>query len=131
MPPLTRKNISEYLSRLTGKKVNVINFGMVGHTEKSEKDVKGYSYGAPVLIEYEAGRKKARAVLSTQTPSTFGHDFAYDRAHGMLESYDTFNKLPRHVKVIDVGAFLKDGSLVSLGDYDEFFVVTEFVQGEE
>lgn len=131
MPSLTRKSIADYLGNLFGKEVNVINFKLLGSMEKSEKDVKGYSYGAPVLIEYEVGKKPRKAVLTTQTPSPFGHDFSYDRAAGMLESYDTFNKLPRHKKAIGVGSFLKDGTLVSLNNYDEFFIVTDFVEGEE
>jgi aminoglycoside phosphotransferase (APT) family kinase protein len=52
-----------------------------------------------------------------------------DRAQMLLWDHRTFNRLPRHVRSIDVGAFRRDGSAVSLGDVDEFFVLTEYGEG--
>jgi aminoglycoside phosphotransferase (APT) family kinase protein len=52
-----------------------------------------------------------------------------DRAQMMLWDYSTFNRLPRHVRSIDAGAFRRDGSTVSLGDAEEFFVLTEYAEG--
>jgi len=39
-------------------------------------------------------------------------------------------RLPRHVRSLDIGGFSKDGSLISVGDIEEFFTLHEFVQGE-
>ncbi|HDD69920.1 MAG TPA: aminoglycoside phosphotransferase family protein, partial [Candidatus Bathyarchaeota archaeon] len=60
----------------------------------------------------------------------FGHDYFSDRAQILLWQHAAFNKLPRHVRSVDVGAFTKDGeTLKSLGDCGEFFIVTEYVDG--
>jgi hypothetical protein len=53
-----------------------------------------------------------------------------DRAQILLSSHMAFNRLPRHVRSLDVGGFSKDGSLVSVGDVDEFFTLNEFAEGE-
>lgn len=53
-----------------------------------------------------------------------------DRAHILLWSHTAFNRLPRHVRSLDVGGFSSDGSLVSVGNVDEFFILNEFVPGE-
>jgi aminoglycoside phosphotransferase (APT) family kinase protein len=52
-----------------------------------------------------------------------------DRAQALLEDHSSFNRLSRHVRSIDVGAFRRDGSAVSLGDAEEFFVLTEYAEG--
>jgi aminoglycoside phosphotransferase (APT) family kinase protein len=52
-----------------------------------------------------------------------------DRAQMLLWDYKAFNLLPRHVRSIDAGAFRNNGSAVSLGDAEEFFVLTEYAEG--
>lgn len=53
-----------------------------------------------------------------------------DRAQILLWSHTAFNRLPRHVRSLDVGGFSKDGSLLSVSDVEEFFILNEFVPGE-
>src|SRR5262249_29833405 len=52
-----------------------------------------------------------------------------DRAQSVLWDHSSFNLLPRHVRSIDVGAFRREGAAVSLGDAEEFFVLTEYAEG--
>ena len=52
-----------------------------------------------------------------------------DRAQMLLWDHATFNKLPRHIRSIDAGAFRRNGSTVSLGDAEEFFILTEYADG--
>jgi streptomycin 6-kinase len=94
-----------------------------------EKDIKGYGYGTPVQIDFECGGKQQRAVLHTVSSGPFGHEHMADRAQMLLWDHSTFNRLPRHVRSIDVGAFRRDGSTVSLGDAEEFFELTEYAEG--
>lgn len=42
----------------------------------------------------------------------------------------TFNTLPRHVPSLDVGAVVKDGELISVGQAEEFFHLTHYAQGK-
>src|SRR5205823_9796306 len=37
--------------------------------------------------------------------------------------------LPRHVRSIDVAAMRRSGSAISLGDTEEFFILTEYAEG--
>jgi aminoglycoside phosphotransferase (APT) family kinase protein len=52
-----------------------------------------------------------------------------DRAQALLWDHSSFNTLPRHVRSMDVGAWRTDGSAVSLGNAEEFFTLTEYVEG--
>ena len=52
-----------------------------------------------------------------------------DRAQLLLSNHETFSKLPRHARSLDIGAIHTDGSLRSLGDCEEFFILTEHVEG--
>jgi aminoglycoside phosphotransferase (APT) family kinase protein len=52
-----------------------------------------------------------------------------DRAQAHLWSHHAFNHLPRHVSSLDVGAVRANGSLNSLGDAEEFFLLTDYVPG--
>ncbi len=103
------------------------------------RDIKGMGYGSPYLIVYrestsngkEAPEKKA--ILSTmRIGHGFGHDYRADRVDNMVLSFDTWNSLPQHSRVWDIGAFnRKDSSLLSLGQAGEFFLLRPMVQGKE
>ena len=68
-------------------------------------------------------------MLHTMKPSHFGHEHMSDRAQILLWQRDAFNRLPRHVSAIDVGAVRHDGSRVSLGMPEEFYLLTEYAEG--
>jgi streptomycin 6-kinase len=93
--------------------------------------LKGFGFGTPYLVEYSLrGGKRKSAVFGTMRPGGFGHDFPCDRAHSILLAHSTFNRLPRHVRSIDAGIFTKKGELRSVGDFSEFFILLEKVEGE-
>lgn len=122
------ERLEEYLSAVYKAKVKVLSVTPMGTAEATE--LKGFGYGVPYLIDFTVDKERKRVVLESMRPEGFGHDHFSDRAAVLLWQHSTFNKLPKHVQSIDVGAFLKDGeTLKSLGDCCEFFIVTEFVQG--
>ncbi|HET9958197.1 MAG TPA: aminoglycoside phosphotransferase family protein, partial [Polyangiaceae bacterium] len=90
---------------------------------------KGAGYGAPLLLELETSSGTARWVLHTATANPFGHDRRADRAAEMLLAYDTFGEIPRHARVIDVGAYRRGGGSHSLADSGEFYLLTEWLSG--
>jgi hypothetical protein len=53
-----------------------------------------------------------------------------DRAQVLLWEYGAFNRLPRHVRSLDVGGFTRSGDLISLGKIDELFLLTEYAEGK-
>lgn len=121
-----------YFAQRFGRQVEVLNVTQLGtDSGSSEQVLKGYGYGTPLLIELQMNGSKGRFVLSTVRLGGFGHERMADRASILLWEHEAFNLLPKHVKAVDVGSFTKDGSLKSLGDCEELFLVREWVDGRE
>jgi Phosphotransferase enzyme family len=127
MPELNRAEIERYMKTVMGADTRILNLKLLGETEGA--DIKAYGYGSPLQIDYECNGKQHRAVLHTISPGPFGHEHMSDRAQMLLWDHKTFNLLPRHVRSIDAGAFRRSGSAVSLGDAEEFFVLTDYAEG--
>jgi len=120
-----------YLSRVFGGRVKIVKVGELGGSlERMEKELKGFGYGIPYILEVLVDGSERRLVLETIRPGGFGHEHFSDRAQILLWQNAAFNKLPRHVRSVDVGAFTLDGGMKSLGDCREFFILTEFAEGK-
>jgi Phosphotransferase enzyme family len=128
MPPLTKQSLDRYLRGRFGPRASVVSFGPIGK-ESSKGLYKQYGYGAPVKITFRVGRSLRSAVLETMSPGPFGHEHMADRAQAMLWDYDSYGRLPRHVKALDVGAFTARGTLFSIADAEELFVLTQWEEG--
>lgn len=128
MPVLKKEALEKYLASLFGTKVEVIALREFKGNETG-RELKGFGYGSPVLIEYKCDGKKDSAVLNTVKPSAFGYEYPSDRASSLLLDHANFNKLPFHVRSLDIGAFTEEGELISLGKAGEFFLLTEYAQG--
>lgn len=129
MPDLKREEVEAYLRSVLGEQVTVLRTMVLGGEEES-RDVKGYGYGTPVRVDYEAGGRARRAVLHTVSPGPFGHEHMADRARELIWEHEAFNLLPRHVRSLDVCGFRPGGSLVSLGGVEEYCLLTEYVEGD-
>ena len=128
MPELKVEKVEEYLSSVYKTTVKVLR--LVPLLGGKEADLKGFGYGVPCVVEFSVNGQTKRLVLETMRPEGFGHDDFSDRAGVLLWQHSVFNKLPKHVHSVDVGAFLRDGqTLKSTGDCAEFFILTEFVDG--
>src|SRR3972149_5925483 len=99
---LSKESVERYLASLYNGKINVISFRCLGGKSKSLHDLKGFGYGFPYLIKFTVDNKVKRAVLETMRPGSFGHDNFSDRAQVLLWQHSAFNKLPRHVRSVDV-----------------------------
>jgi hypothetical protein len=128
MPPITIQAITSYLESLYRKPVRMLSMTTEGKQEAGD-DLKAFGYGSPLFLEYEVAGERKKAVLETMTPSSFGHDHFSDRAQAILWEHSAFNNLPRHVRSLDSGAFLSSGTILSTGEAEEFFLLTDFVQG--
>jgi len=129
MAQITIQAIEKYLESLYAEPVKVVSMTEEGKQETRD-GLKAFGYGSPLFLEYEVEGKRKKAVLETMTPSSFGHDHFSDRAQAILWEHSAFNNLPRHVRSLDSGAFLESGEIISTGRAEEFFLLTEFVQGE-
>jgi len=97
-------------------------------TATDDESTKAQGYGAPLRIDVRHGGRELSLVLHTATLNEFGHDRRADRAAEVLLAADTFNGIPRHVGVLDVGAYRSDG-FVSLTDTGEFYLLTTHAPG--
>ena len=122
----TTANLAPYLESLYKAPVRVLGLAPLGEISG---DGKGYGYGIPLRVVFQAGEDVRTAVLETVRPGPFGHEHASDRAQALLWCHDAYGRLPRHVKSIDVGAVRADGTLQSAGTAGEFFLLAEFAPG--
>ena len=129
MLKLKLDRVEQYLSELYKSVVKVLSVDPLDSSQRFE-ELKSFGYGVPYLIKFNVRGETRQAVLETMRPEGFGHDHFSDRAAVSLWQHSAFNKLPKHVRSLDVGSFASDCvTLKSLGDCCEFFILTEFVDG--
>lgn len=94
--------------------------------ETGGEAMKALGYGRPLKVELAGART---VVFHTARPDDFGHDRRSDRVGNLLLAFDTFGKLPHHVRAIDMGLVRGDGSLASLAETGEPYLLTSWVDG--
>ncbi len=124
MPTLKKEALERYLRDRFGPKVTLLTYGAIGK-ESSQGTYKQYGYGSPVKLTFQVGRTVRSAVLETMRPGPLGHEHMADRAQAILWDYDSYGRLPRHVKALDVGVFTADQELLSVAPAKEFFVLNQ------
>jgi len=127
--PFSRENLERYLSSLLSGDVDVVLVRELQGEDESDQ-IKAYGYGVPLLIDCTCNGDRERLVFHTVSRNGFGHERRSDRAANLLLDHATFDRLPRHVPSLDVGAFGAEGSMISLGDAGEFFHVTHYGEGK-
>ncbi|HEX5226950.1 MAG TPA: phosphotransferase [Bryobacteraceae bacterium] len=125
-PQFERQAVEEYLRAVLGGDLRVVDIIRLGAPEEG----KNFGYGVPLRVDYEIAGRAERAVLHSMSPGSFGHEHMADRARILLWSHPAFNRLPRHVRSLDVGAFQSQGGIVPLAAAEEFCQLTECVEGE-
>jgi len=126
--PFKLAPLAQYLARVHGGRVDKLRMTPLGGGRQGDK---GYGYGIPLRLDYELDGKPRRAVLESVRPGPFGHEHMADRAQLLLWAHDAFDRLPKHVASLDVGAVRAGGNLEPLGDAEELFMLAEFVDGRE
>ena len=131
MTTLEVDRLKEYLSSIYKTEAEILFVGELGKKKKRpEEKLKKFGYGIPYIIEFIVKGETKSVVLETMRPGRFGHEHFSNRAQVLMWQHSAFNKLPKHARSVDVGAFTLNGSLKSLGDCTEFFIVTETVEGQ-
>ena len=128
MPTLKKQDLEEYLQSRFGPEVTLLSFGVIGKAS-SEGAHKQYGYGTPVKLTFRVGNDVRSAVLETMKPGPFGHEHMADRAQAMLWDYESYGRLPRHVKALDVGVFTGTQKLLSVAEGREYFVLNQWTDG--
>lgn len=131
MSVIDRAPLEQYLSEILGSKVSITEIRTLGGTDELTRPLKEYGYGTPLRIDVEAEGEFQSFVFNTLKPGGFGHERMSDRASIVLLEARAFNDLPRHVRAKGVGVLTSDGEVKDLGDCEEFFILTEMVEGVE
>jgi hypothetical protein len=124
-----RWRVETYLADLFQTTVTVTSIEPIGM--KKDEGLKTFGYGKPFRINYRLNKRNESIVLESMSENSFGHDHFSDRAQILLWHHSSSPKLPKHVRSLDVGAFTKDGEIISVGKAEEFFIISEFVSGKE
>src|SRR5579872_4764480 len=125
---LKEEQLARYLESVLKQEVSVTSVSPLGSSPEEAAE-KTYGYGMPLRIDFEAGGLRRSAVLHTMRAGPFGHEHMADRAQILLWQHEAFNRMPRHIRSIDVGGFEKSGELTRLSDVEEFFLLTEYSDG--
>src|SRR4026208_457865 len=152
MPVLKKQSLEQYLRSRFGPAATLLSYGPIGK-ESSQGTYKQYGYGSPVKLTFQVGRTRRSAGLETMSPrpvgpqgppggrtrrsaglrpmspGPFGHEHMADRAQAILWDYESYGRLPGHVKALDVGAFTSSQELFSVARARELFVLTQWVEG--
>ncbi len=126
---LRREDVEQYLQSVFGAPATVLGVTLLAGKDGS-RDLKSYGYGAPLRVDFEVRGDRRTAVLHTMSPGPFGHEHMADRAQELIWEHRAFNRLPRHVRSLDVCGFLPEGQMFSVGNVEEFGLLTEYAQGE-
>lgn len=97
-----------------------------GEALGEEGGAKGRGYGSPRLVRLPSGEA---VVFHRSHRGPFGREYLADGAHTQVLAAETFDDLPGHVRALDVGAVLADGSLRSLAGAEAFYLITSYGEG--
>ncbi len=121
--------VARALSRLEGCEVELQSMASIAE-DRAATELKHIGYGEPALLRYRVRGEERRAVLHTMAPNWFDHDRRADRAALVLLAADTFDRVPHHSRVLDVGAVGARGELISLAGTGELYLLTTYAEGK-
>jgi len=98
-----------------------------GATQGSTSKAAGFSL--PVYIRLDGADGPLELVWRVAGDNELGHDRRSDRAASLIQAFDDFSGIPRHIQPIDVGAITPGGELISMRDGGELYLITEFAPG--
>jgi len=123
------ESIQAYLRRAFGEDARLVAVGDIGNLD--EQGMKGFGYGKPLLIRFEAGGEVREAVLSIMKGDKYGHQFYWDRAAILMFQYETSASMERHVRPLGLGYVNATDTLVPVESPKEFFILNEKLEGHD
>lgn len=115
-----RHSLEACLKEFFGPSVKLIDFKRLG----------AGVHGTGFLLTIETEEGIRFYVLKDLSPEGLGHDYPPDRAAVFLLANETYGKLPRHIKALDVIAMKEDGTMKSIGGGVEYFLLMEKAEGK-
>jgi hypothetical protein len=115
-----QKALEAYLKEVFGPSAKLLEFQRLG----------AGVHGAGFLLKIETEEGIKSHVLKDLAPEGLGHDYPSDRAAVFLLAQETYGRLPKHVKAIDVISMKEDGTMKSIGGGVDYFLLMEIAEGE-
>lgn len=111
--------------------LHVVEVRALGVDAGAHDTSKGVGYGRPLKVSLEGdASQRLTVVLHVANTDDFGHDRRADRAAAQVLAFDTFGLVPHHTRALDVGAVRPDGTLLSLAEAGEFYLLTTWAEGD-
>jgi hypothetical protein len=128
--PLDRMHIEAYLTHLTGKRVEIEHLRELDSGSTGAAALKAFGYGRPLCLDYYVDGRPQRAILRQVNRNGFGRERDSDRVAEVWLDYSTFNRLPRHVRALDMAALTRRGTLESLSHVQDVLLLTDYMPGQ-
>jgi hypothetical protein len=104
---------------------------------KGAKDIEVFKLGSGVhgtgfmlKITHNSGAETTY-VLKELAAEGLGHDYPSDRAAVFLLALEEYNRLPRHVRAVDVLSLGKAGDITSIGGGVDYYLLMETASGTD
>ena len=127
MIELKTERLESYLKSAFGQDAKVVGLGDIGSLD--EQGMKGFGYGKPLLVRFQAGGRERETVLSVMKGDKYGHQFYWDRAAILMFQHATSARMSRHVRPMGLGYVNEDDELLPVDRPKEFFILNEKLQG--
>lgn len=129
MKERTRTSLARYCEQLLPG-AQIERLSGLGEEATADGGDKAFGYGKPIRVDLRTvGGETRTLVFHVTQPNSFGHNRRADRAADTVLAFDTFGLIPDHVAAIDFGV-MRPEEWVSLRSASEFFLITEYAQGE-
>lgn len=115
-----QRSLESYLKEVLGPSVRLMELKRLG----------AGVHGAGFLLTIETAEGRRSYALKDLSPEGLGHDYPSDRAAVFLLANDTYGKLTRHVKAVDVLTIKEDGTIKSIGGGVDYFLLMEKAEGD-
>lgn len=126
---LSLVELEEYLVNRHQMAVHIQDVKQLGGKETGASALKQFGYGQPLLVTYRVAGEEKQEVLHRIRRTAFGRERDDDRIAAVWLDYHTFNRLPRHVRAVDMLIRTQEGTLQSIRAADDLLLMTTFQPG--
>ena len=121
--------LKQYLEERLGAAIQIKEVRQLGGGVIEATSLKQFGYGRPFLVSYLVGDREEEIVFHRIRRNAFGREREDDRVADVWLDFRTFNRLPRHVPVVDMVIHTREGKMRSIRSADELLLVTAYRMG--
>ncbi|MGC9334918.1 MAG: aminoglycoside phosphotransferase family protein, partial [Anaerolineae bacterium] len=123
------EQVQDYLCTRVGEPVEVLDIRQLKGEATGEQALKQFGYGQPIMVRYAADDREERVVFHRIRRNAFGRERSDDRVAAVWLDYQTFNDLPRHAPALDLVMQTHAGTVQSIAEARELWLVSGYCPG--